>query len=108
ATATAIRSNPQVKEAVTMIIARDKRFPSNPQSSAWALVREFDKAAAVDIATRFKASPIARLGDDLAIQFNPMDAASVLDAHWDFELDGDNTKAATILAEAAARGIPMP
>jgi len=108
ATANAIRSNQHVREAVTIIIAREKQFTSSPQSSEWALLREFDKAAAAEIAARFKASPLGRLGDDLALQLNPMDASSTLDEHWDLELDGDNTKAATILAEASARGIPMP
>lgn len=108
ATAAAIRTDPLVREAVGVMIAVNKRFPSSPQSSEWALIREFDKAAADDLAARFKASPFARLADDLTMHLRPMKASAVLDEHWDLELDGDQAKAAAILADAATRGVPLP
>jgi len=108
ATADYIRANPEVREGVTIMVALCKRFPSSPQSGEWALIREFDKAAAAEIADRFKASPLARLTDDLDFQLRPMQASSLLDEHWDLEMDGNNAKAAAILADAAAAGVPLP
>ena len=106
--AEATRQNANVMKAIAIEKASLANYPSWAGIDEWAMLSKTDPETAAILGKRIKESETIRLMDSLQYQFDPWDAAVVMEQYWTQRLLGDEKKAREIYETAAHDGVPLP
>ena len=103
-TASAVLKNKYFKKAQEWIIVSDKKFPSSPSVSDWALLRHTDVAYAKALKKRLMASKNRAIDDAFVEKLNTASVSAAYSLAWSSEVEGNTEKAQQYLAKAEQDG----
>jgi tetratricopeptide (TPR) repeat protein len=104
----AVLANADVQRSLTLLKDARTRFPNDADEWAWAMLRAVDPDRAAQVAHVIKDSKINPIKLAIDLKVAPFNAAEAFRASWAEEIAGNQAKAAAILKQCAAQGVPMP
>ncbi|MDB5313975.1 MAG: hypothetical protein JWO38_8177 [Gemmataceae bacterium] len=100
--------NPDVKQLAALALESLRRDPAAASTGEWVLIRAVSPERAGAFAEKVKANEWRRVRYQLARVTAPFRPATALDEYWDLLLAGKGTEAKKVIADLAAKDIPVP
>jgi len=100
--------NPDVKRLAALAEGSFRRDPERAHATEWVVLRAVGSELAKPVGEKAKASERARAHRTLERATAPHAAATTLGEYWVLLLDGKDTEAKELIADLAARGVPVP
>jgi Tfp pilus assembly protein PilF len=106
--AEAVAGQPDIARALGLVREMAQKFPEGIDEWGWALLSRTDPEKAKEMAGRLTKSKRHALNREIDSALNPLGASAVMEKYWAARMAGRNAEADRVLADAAARKVPLP
>lgn len=104
----ALAADADVRRAGALVVEQTATLPEENGAWEWAVLKPVAPEAAAQVAATLSTDEVGRLRRALRLMLHPGDPGAVLAAAWERQALGDEDGARAVLADAAARGVPLP
>ncbi len=101
-------ANADVQRAVDLMRQSRKSFASEGHECLWAMLRASDPDEAARVAKVCRENEFNKISSFLAKKLGPLNVMTVCNEYWAAQMEGDRARAAAVVREASARGVPLP